>query len=218
MDEATPTTPASEPASAPAGSEEGAGGGSQPDAGTLAPERDALDLRVRQEQSRADRAEARLRELEARLNAGTNDGGAPAAQTSEGLTLADLRAEMRRTAEITAALPTLRDEFPYADEAILARADEYDSAEALRAALENSHKSVENRIAPAVAEEVRKLKERYSARFGPLTDDIAPPGGEPATVVPGMPTLQELQAMPFAEYRKFADANPEYVNNLLRTA
>lgn len=125
---------------------------------------------------------------------------------------------MRRTAEIAAVASTLETDFPYADPALFGRADEFDSAEAFRAAIENSHKSVEQRIQPAVQSELEKLKERYAARFGPLTEDISPPGGEGGPRIDGMPTIEELNRMPFSEYRAFADANPEYVNNLMRTA
>lgn len=219
MTDPAPTPAAADPASGeqPGSETPASTSGSQPTEDTFSAERAQLDQRVRQEQSRADRAEARLRELE-QAAATTVPGGAPTPDAPAGLTLEQMRAEMHRHSEITSVLPTLREQFTYADPAILGRAMEYDSAEALRAAVENSHKSVEALIAPAVAAEVAKLKERYAARFGPLTEDIAPPGGEPTSVVPGMPTLEELNRMPFPEYRKFANDNPEYVANLLRTA
>ena len=217
MDDTGTTQVAPAPASdapAPGSETPGSTSGSQPDADTFAAERSQLDLRVRQEQSRADRAEAEL----ARLRAAQTPGDAPTTDGTAGLTLADIRAEMLRTQAIAEALPGLREQFKYADAAIFARAHEFDSAEALAAAAEDSHKSVEERIQPAVEARLTELREQYAARFGPLTEDIAPPGGESSSVIPGMPSAEELNRMSFSEYREFAEANPEYVKSLLRTA
>lgn len=192
------TTPGSEENPAPSGDagagsgSSGEGGGSQSDADTFAAERDRLEAERRQWQSEADK----LRKENEALKA-AKDGGA---DSSTGLSLEEVRAEFLRAQAIGAEASRLAtsDELKFADKAILDRAAEYDSPEALRAAVEQSHnerKAFLESVGAVPKSDVEQQLAAYRERYG----DLPSPPDTSGAQATGTPTVEQIGAMTFAE-------------------
>jgi len=193
---------------------EGSSGGTQT-ADSFAGERTQLEARARTEQSRADRAEAQLRELQAQL-AGSQGSGEQSGEATGDPAVAALEArfasveQMLKRATLEPVSKALRDEFSFADDAIFERFDSFESPEALRAAAETSHAAIKAKVDAEVAAQVEALKEEF-AKQGfrlPRSPEGANEGG-------GDPTPAELAAMTPAE---FAEVPEEVVDRVLRSA
>lgn len=219
--ETTSTAPASEANQVTPGSADGAGTGTQAPADSFAAEREQYEGRVRSFQSAADRAQARVAELEAQLAAST--GGAGGASNDSGAATAfdpdvivnQLESRMTHRTEMRSAAAALEQEFEYADPDVLARAHEFESAEALRAAVEEQHNAVVA-FRDSIREEeratvLREVAERYGIQIE------APPPAD-ATVPSGDPTIEQIASWSFAEERAFDAANPGVIDRVLRSA
>jgi len=208
----TDGTPA--PASADAGSE-----GTQ-DASTAAPAAGSPDVaqfetRVRHEQGRADRAEARIKELEAKMSeAQTPTPPAAEKPVDPEQIVAQALSRFRATEDLRSAAKDLRGEFEYADESLFDKAEDFESPEALRAAAEASHGRVASLVTEAVEKATADLHAEMKTKYG---IDLAPstPQGEEGKTPAGDPTIEQLQSMPFSE---MAALDPEVVDRVLRSA
>jgi hypothetical protein len=219
--ETTPTTPASE-GNPGTGSPEGSGAGTQAVADTFAAEREQYEGRVRSFQSEADRAKARVAELEQQL-AARSAGGDGGAGSDPGTTSAfdpdvivsELESRMSHRTEMRTAAAALESEFEYADPDILAKAHEYESVEALKAAVEESHSAVAS-FRDSIREETRaEVLAEIQAKYGIQIE--APPPAD-ASVPAGDPTLEQIASWTFQQEREFDAANPGVIDRVLRSA
>jgi hypothetical protein len=187
-----PVTPAAGEATPPASAD------------SFAAEREQLEARARSFQARADKAEAELTKLKEPKPDPTQN---PVPLTAEGVL-----ALLNRDRELTEARSTLKTEFPSADPALL-KAD-YASVEAMRAAVEDSHKRIEAIIAPRVDSESQALLARYVEKYGALPD--APGAGE-GTPKTGLPTKAELRGYGIADLNKFiAEHGEDTFNRIIK--
>jgi len=207
--EPTPTPAVPEPNPAPSGDggagsgTEGSGGGSQT-ADAFAEERARLEQRARDFQSAKDKAETELAALKA--------ASTPAATEAQPLTAEGVLSLLERRDAIAAVKASATEQFPNADPSILARASEYESAEALTAALQASDASIKAQVDARLQTEADALVARYREKFGDL--DPTPPNSDPEAAG-GDPTIEQLAAMSSAEF----DAVPEEViERVMRSA
>jgi len=153
-------------------------------------------------QARVDKLEQRIEALsKERAAASDTDGGTPKTEPAPGLTLEQLRAEMRRQREVDAAAEAIRKEYPNADPAVFARLDEFESSESLRAAAEASHNRTQALIEPAVQAEKDRLKAAYVEKYG----DLGPVTPEDTGTGTGDPTYDQLKRMSPDELDEIGD-------------
>lgn len=214
--ETSPTPGASE-ANPATGSAEGAPAGAQAATDTFAAEREQYEGRVRSFQSEADRAKARVAELEAQIAASAGAGNTPSAESGfdPDVIVSQLESRMTHRTEMREAAASLEQEFEYADPDILARANEFESAEALRSAIEEGHNAVVA-FRDSIREETRaevlaEVREKYGIQIE------APPPAD-ATAPAGDPTIEQIASWSFAEERAFDAANPGVIDRVLRSA
>lgn len=187
------------------------GTGAQPDAGALASQLEAADRRARDEQSRADRLQAQLDKLQAPPAPPSDSQQKPA----EGLTLAEIRAELRRDREFALAESTLKGQYGSADPGLFRdAADRFDSVEAFTAAVEESHRSIEQRVAAAKEAAEQELRAKYAEQYGPLEPDV---NGTEAQG-DGIPTLAQLHRMSLAEQDALEAKHPGIIDRIIETA
>lgn len=192
---------------------EGVAGGSQPTVEQLTAERDRIEAERRTLQSERDR-------LRAELAASSKPEATPAPQDDSPLSRADFLAMLRRERELGAALPALKQEFTMADPGLFDRVDEFDTAEAFRAAVESSDASFRSRMEAqglVPKSEIDALREAYVAKYGPLGDETPADnaGGSPG----GLPTFQQLAAMTIAQQESFVRQHGEDTfQRILRSA
>lgn len=205
-----PTPAESEPNPTPPGGgdggsgDDGSGGGSQ-SADAFAEERVKLNQRISDFQARADKAEA---ELAAARKPQEDGGSQPQPLTAEGvLTL------LERRDAIAAVKVSAAEKFPNADPSILARANEYDSAEALTVALQASDTQLGQHIEARAKTANDELLSRYVEKFGEI--EPAPPGDGSGGNAGGDPTITELAAMSQDE---FEAVTPEVRDRVMRSA
>lgn len=190
------TTPATDP-------------GTQPDAGALASQLEAANRRARDEQSKADRFKAELDKLK---GASTEAQPAP----TPGITLEQLRSENRRVREFLRAETELQTAFGSADPALFEDADSrFDSVEAFRAAVEESHRSTEALVASRVEAKLQEERAKLAERFGPL--DLDSPDATTPTA-DGLPTLAQLERMSMAEMDALDAKHPGVIDRIIQTA
>lgn len=183
----------------------GTGGGSQSSADTFAEERAKLQETARGLQAERDRLKA---ELAAARKPEVDEGNQPQPLTAEGvLTLLERRDAI---ASVKAAAP---EKYPNADPSILARANEYESAEALTAALEASNTLLGQHIEARAKTASEELLARYVERFGEI--EPAPQGDGTGGSAGGDPTIDELAAMSQSEFEAVA---PEVRDRVMRSA
>lgn len=210
----------------PGGSEDLKGSSGDGDAGgtqtadSFAAEREKLEARARSFQGEADRAKQRAEQAEAelkKLKDGASGGETPAALTA-GEIAAQVRQEMRREAarsrELSAAAETAKSEYPDADSDILARVDEYDTAEEFLAAARASHESIGSHVDARLKAREEELRKRYAETYGelpPLPDENT---GSPT----GDPTLAQLNAMSITELDALEQADPGVIERVQRSA
>lgn len=213
MSETASTEAASESLSTDAGASdsgsasEGSATGTQTDAGALASGTDSgLEARVRSEQSRADRAEARARELEAQL-ASRSEGTDPG-QSATGVTAQDIHSAM----QMYASVESIKSEFPEADTALFGDLSQYGSVDALRATAQRSHEARKAARDAMRAEVEAELRQKYAAQLGELREEEPPSGGDAPG---GLPTVAQLNAMSFEERDEFEKANPGVIRRIL---
>lgn len=186
-----------------------------PPADTFAAERDRLETQRRALQSERDRLAARVRQLE--------DGQAAPVRPAEGeetpLTRTDLdtfRREMLRDSlratELVRTVEALRQQYPNADSGIFERAVEYDSIDALRLDVIDSHQAMQTRIEARVAEREAALREEFEQRYG---QGNTPPGAPPAG---SDPTPEQLARMSNKEWEELERRSPGVVERVLRSA
>jgi len=120
-------------------------------------------------------------------------------------TLAEIRAAMRTENALLRAEAPLREEFPEADKTIFSRIEDFDSVEALRAAVETSHlkaKSEKDKMREEVTAEVLKdVGDKYGLELTPAD----PPSGETGS---GDPTVEQLNAMSQVQLDALEAKNP----------
>lgn len=173
---------------------DGSSGGTQPTGDTFSAERQQFESRVRSEQGRADKAEARIRELEAKLAGGKSggDGGAsqgdPAVMALQGQI--EAMGQMLRQATLSPVANTLRGEFDLAAEfGIFDDIDGFESPEAMRAAGESTQAKlkgiVDARVSAAVDEALGKVAAEHGIRLTPAPVD----GGDAPA---GDPTIEDI--------------------------
>lgn len=127
----------------------------------------------------------------------------------------EFRAEMQRTAGLSAAAATLQatNEFPQADKSLFARAHEFDSPEAFRVAVEASHRERAALIQQGREAALKEAGLEPSAPSPPPTDSgsTLPAGG-------AMPSKEQLAAMSPTEFAEFEDKHGEQtVDAILRS-
>jgi len=194
-------------ASGSGSSSEGSATGTQTDAGALASGTDSgLEARVRAEQSRADRAEARARQLEAQLAAPKSD--ADPGQPAPALTPADLHNAMLLYSQVG----TVREEFPEASAALFGDLSQYGSVDALRAAAQRSHEARKAEKDAMKAEIEADLKAKFEAQYGGELQEEAPPSGGDAPS--GVPTAAQLARMSLSELQEFEEKNPGVIRRI----
>jgi hypothetical protein len=191
-----------------------------PPADQFAEERARLQERIRQEQSRADKAASELEKLKtAATPAAPATPATPATPPTDApaaLTRDEMMALLRRDREMQTAIPALQQEFPEADPAIFNR--EYDSVEALRAAAETSANSFKARIEQldlVAKSELEALRQRYVERFGDLGDTPPAQTGAPAA---GEPTLAELNSWPLSKWDEYERQHPGVIDRIVNQA
>lgn len=203
MSEVIPTPPAPTP-----GSDPGAGSAGE----VTVPEgyvpaaavEEAREEARRRYQSEKDRLEAEVTRLKA-----APAPAAPAGQPKDdsGFDLDAIRRQAFETTlgavSLATSLPTIRAEFPHADEAIFTpeRLSQFASADALRIAAEDSHKRVTAILDREREAMEARLREELAAGSA---GGQGPVGGTPPASG-GDPTPEQLASMPFAEYAKLSD-------------
>lgn len=218
MSETATTTESSEgnqgaEGSAAAGSSAEGGSGGSSTADSFAAEREQLETRARGFQSTADREKQRADAAEAELTKLRGGAEGAEADAPQPLTLEQMRAEMRRMGEVQNAVPGLREQFKNADPAILARADSFDTVEALGEALKASHEAATSVIDAAVAEREAALRAQYVEKYGELP---APPSSDGTTA--GEVTLEQLNRMSMAEMDQLEQDHPGIIERINRSA
>lgn len=127
-----------------------------------------------------------------------------------------MRAELRRDREFALTESTLRGEFASADAGLFSNpVDRFDSVEAFRAAVEESHRSIEERVAARAAAQEQELRAKYAEKYGPLEPDV-PDASVPAG--DGIPTLAQVQRMTLAQQDALEAANPGVIDRIIETA
>lgn len=184
----------------------GSGSGSQSTEGALSADQVAeLERRARDEQSRADRLEFELKQLRDSTTA------TPPAETKPAST-EDLLALLDRRDAIASVKATATEKFPNADPSILARANQFETAEALTVALQSSHDTLTQHIEARTKTEADGLVAKYRERYGDLEPTPPDAGGSSGG---GDPTIEQLAAMTSSEF----DAVPqEVVDRVMRSA
>lgn len=115
--------------------------------------------------------------------------------------------------QISASVGDLKTEFPLADASIYADLTQFESAEALRAAVEGSHARTSALIAPAIEAKEQEIRAKYAERYG----DLGPE--EPTDTTPsGDPTIDQLNRMSQAELDRLERDNPGVIDRVLRSA
>ena len=221
-DEATTQTGASE--TDPAGSGEPTpgtandGGTSVTDSGAteqlLAQERAKAEQTARELQASRDRERAAREKAEKELaKLRGNSGETPQALTED--RLLSLLDERERRAALKQAAETFQgaEEYAHADTSILARATEFDSVEALRAALESSHTEAKTRIDSAVEAQVRAKLEEAGKQYG---ISLAPTTPTPPNTT-GDPSIEEINSTPMVEWDSKGWTD-EVVDRVIRNA
>lgn len=185
--------------------------GTQADGVRSGSEDAVLEARVRSEQGRADRAEAKARELEAKLaslakpDASSESEVAP---VQSGMTPADFHNAL----QVYGMAGEIKEAYPNADPSVFADLSAYGSAEALRAAAATSHEARSLSEAELKAKVEKELRAKYAERYGELDDEAPPSGGENPT---GLPTVAQIRAMSLNEYDKFKQENPGVIESIL---
>jgi len=115
--------------------------------------------------------------------------------------------------QISASLGDLKTEFPLADASIYSDLTQFESAEALRAAVEGSHSRTSALIAPAIEAKEKEIRAQYAERYG----DLGPE--EPTDTTPsGDPTITQLSAMTQAQLDQLERDKPGVIDRVLRSA
>lgn len=209
-----------DPAGSEAGSSNDGAGAGSPAAGSLAAEggqQPTVDWEARAKsfQSRADRAEAELQRARQALavEQPQQEGG------DRPLTEASLHAYLDRRSAIDRVLNQAPTRFKFAHPMILQRAYEYESAEALQAALEESH-SAEAEYRERIRQEVAKeLGVDAGAGTTPQGDDRPPATANgAATGAAGPPTVQQLAKMSQGELDAVEKQYPGHIQSALMGA
>lgn len=198
------------------GSSNGDTGGTQTDASALAPgDKEQYESRIRSFQSEKDRAVARANELERQLasRSGNGDQGDGAGFDPD-TAMARLEQRFEHRATMRDEATALRGNFPYADGDLFGRAHEFDSPEALRAAVEASHARVQSYISA----EKTKWEESQRARLAEHGIRLDSPADSNGTNPSGEPTLAEFATWTFADQSAYERDNPGFTDRLLRTA
>jgi len=192
-EEAAPPPAASETdqtteAEAPAGGAVVDGGGGGTDSTvtveSLTAEREKLNATNRDLQSAKDRTAAELAKAQAEL-AKLKGGGNEATQSAP-LDTRAFYAEVAKFGQLDSTAKSLKDagKYEYADEAIYAKATEYDSVEALEAALKASHDAkaavIEAAVEAKVAAKLAEAEGKYGVKLNAPATAAAPPAGEPS--------------------------------------
>jgi len=189
---------------------------SQAGADTFATERDSFEAERRQLQSQRDRLRAEIKELEERRGQGAS-AARDGESTEKPLTASEVQRILLRTQELSEAKSTLKERYPLADEAILARAHEFESAEDFAVALERSHNSVSALVERGLEAKEKELRERYEKAYGPLKETPVDQGG--GGVTGAVPTVQQLASMSFQEYSEAEEKfGKDVIDSILRQA
>lgn len=201
-----------DPAAAGAGdagaSSDGGSGGTQ----------GASDGGVAAFEARIARQEATIRQLQAdrdravaQLAKGGESGSGQSFDPDVVVASLEERFEKRATMKEAAMEFAASDKFKYADKAILKRAVEFDSPEALEAALEASHRSTASVIEAAVQEEraafLKEVEEKYGVRVAPA--------GEKSEEKSADPTIEQIEAMSLEQMGEFESKNPGVIARVL---
>ena len=172
-------------------------GGASSTAEQFAAERSALQSEARRYQSEADKAKADRDRLQAQLDALENP--APTDEPTPGLTLEQVRAASFAAQRIIAAEASLREQYPSADASIYDRIDQFESVEALSAAVEASHSRKESEakaLRDKIEDEVRReFAEKHGIELGPPEPVDSTPTGDPTVEQLGRMTQPELDAL-----------------------
>lgn len=195
-----------------AGSSNGApsdGNGAVSDA--FAGEREKLEAQNRRLQSDRDRLAAELARTKPPEQV-------PKPDVQGGLTLADLRAEMRRATELQTSVASLKEQFPYANPDLFARVDSFDSVEQFAQAVGDSHQHVAAMINPAIEAGIAGVRSQYEAKYGPLVT-AGSPGGSQEGTPDGLPqSIAAYQALSWAEKDKIDRDHPGLLDRLTAQA
>lgn len=211
-DETTPTGAGSgDGGTADAGTGDG---GTQPQAGFV-PQAD-LDreaARARSFQAAADKANAELAALRASAPKPADGTGGGTGAADGGLDLQSLRnsllGDVMGATRIAQAVPTLQQQFPKADPAIYDRLADFGSVDALRVAIEDSHRRVSDILASDLKAQEDKLRAEFASKIGAG-------GGAAGGVVPdGEPTLEQLNAMSTSELHALEQKTPGITRRIL---
>lgn len=203
------------------GSADGSGGAQAVAGGNSSAEGVQADERYKVEQARADREATRARDLEAKLaalqSAGSGSSSESKAESFDPDALFDRwEAKMAHRDQMNSTAEALKGEFGFADADIFQSARDFDSPEALRAAVENSHKRVQTHVEAAREDERNRILAEVEAKHGirlapaPASSDAQAPAGDP--------TLEQLGAMSQAELDAEEAKNPGVIDRVLRTA
>ena len=111
----------------------------------------------------------------------------------------------------------LKEQYGSADPGLFSDSDtRFDSVEAFRAAVEDSHRSIEERVKSREEQLEADIRARYAERYGPLEIDI--PGGEPPANGTGLPTLAQLHEMSMAQMDALEEKHPGAIDRIIATA
>ena len=194
------------------GGDPGSNGAPADSGDAFAAERERLEAQSRKLQSERDRLAAELDRARK-----TEPVTQPAGDVSPGITLADLRAEMRRSSVLQNSVTDLRERFPYANPDIFSGVDQFDSVEQFAQALEDSHQHVAAMIQPAVDAGIAKVRADYEAKYGPIASS-SPSATEPGQPL-GLPeTVQAYNALSWVEQDALDREHPGLLDRLTAKA
>lgn len=203
-EEAVTTAGVSEDNQDPAGAGEtgvsgdgGAGATSTATGDAFAAERERMESVQRKLQGERDAERARAAKLEQELTAAK--GGVTEDKPLSVADITRLLDDRDRARELRTAADTFRssDDFKYADKSIFDRADSFDSPEALKAALQQSHDSVKAVVDSETEVQVKAQVEAVLKEAG-IAVKPAPSAAPPNPS--GLPSIEEVNSTPMSEW------------------
>lgn len=124
-------------------------------------------------------------------------------------------AELQKLTRLDATADSLRETYKHADAALFERATEFDSPEALTAALKASHEAKATVIAAEVEAQVAAKLAEAAKQYGfTITTPASPEKDKPV----GELTIERLHAMTMDEQDDYEAANPGAIDRVIRSA
>lgn len=158
-----------------------------------------------------------LEQLRASNSGGSTQSETQGAEGTSGLTLEQMRSEMRReqmrAVQIADLRASLREEFPRAEASIFDRAYEYETPEAFRLAVDQSHTA----ISGVIEAELTRLRSLDAEALQKELGQTTTPAGDGGSSGGGDPTPEALAGMSMAQLDQIEKQSPGVIDRVLRS-